>query len=97
MGNRKELGVFINPHADRKTYNAALRIAADAPYAFIDTIPPTDISKNSFPDRIVVAGGEGSIRTIIQEMYERECLHPKGGASIKLIIDIRFSFLLQCN
>lgn len=73
-----ELGVYANPFASesvKKRVRGILRFSPKGP-TFRLTSPTYQYQP--IPKRVVVAGGEGSIRTVVQMMYDREVVKPVG-------------------
>lgn len=75
-----ELGIFSSPfipEAVRERVTGMLRRLPEGK-TFIDIIPPTHSRWKPFPRRIIVAGGDGSVREILQWMQDRGEVRPVG-------------------
>ncbi|KKQ76773.1 hypothetical protein A3B42_02620 [Candidatus Daviesbacteria bacterium RIFCSPLOWO2_01_FULL_38_10] len=74
-----ELGIYANPHAPKPIIERATGMLwlLPAGHSFCDIIPPSRIYQ-PFPRRIILAGGDGSIRSFLQMMHDRKEVRPVG-------------------
>lgn len=72
-----EIGIFINSAARHKARNLALANAAVTPFSCSQDITILD-STVRLPNRIIIVGGEGSIRATLQKAYDLHQLNPVG-------------------
>lgn len=75
-----EFGLFTNPHAPKAASegDADMLWRLPAGAAFMDIIPPTHSRWQRFPKRLIVRGGDGSMREICQWMHDRAEVRPIG-------------------
>ncbi len=73
----KELGVFINPAARRTAQERGKEIA-DRYNCPIVGIPSSELDFAPLPERVIVVGGEWSIRRVVEKMYRSGELRPVG-------------------
>lgn len=75
-----EFGLFTNPHVSRVVAEEDTGILWLRPTGagFVDSIPPTHSRWQRFPKRLIVRGGDGSIREICQWMHDRKEIRPVG-------------------
>lgn len=75
-----EFGLFTNPHVPRVVTEEDTDILWLRPEGagFIDIIPPTHSKWQRFPKRLIVRGGDGSVREICQWMHDRGEVRPIG-------------------
>lgn len=95
---RSELGIYTNPFVPEIIKKRAVDISQLAP-GFASIIHPFR-RKEPFPNRVIVAGGEGSIRTILQIMHDREEIRPVGllpGGSQNVLYNALFELDLKSD
>lgn len=75
-----EFGLFTNPHVSRAVAEEDTGILwlRPAGAGFVDIIPPTHSRRQRFPKRLIVRGGDGSMREICQWMNDRGEFRPIG-------------------
>lgn len=96
-----ELGIFTNPHAPKPMIERAAGMLWRLPlgYSFCDIIPPSR-RYQPFPNRVILVGGDGSIGSFLQMMYDREAVRPVGllpGGSQNVLYNALFELGLKSD
>lgn len=74
---KEQLGVFINPAA-RRTAQEWGRTIAELYHCPIYPIPSEELDFAHLPERVIIVGGEYSLRRVVERMYRSDELRPVG-------------------